>query len=452
MKNLFNLITIIILCSASTLSAQSDNDIFERFPWLINNEIVDPLDCSGVTIEVYQQSIFNFLLVTDASGTATLYNQEGLFYCQNASNYDCVAAYGFDAPVETFMCGDDSGNSSCGDITGTILFAPCNNQLFFLVRTEDGRVLDPYIDQVPTYVPVEGQTINFNFTNAPFGTPCINAERAINLSCVEIIETPEVSANCGSNSGTIFFEECAGIQYYFIRTTDGVVLDAYQAPGVNFQPAEGQVVNFDFYDATFETPCSQADRAAIITCIELGTPNSSDPTVFEDFDFLQDVVDPADCAGTSIEVYEQGPFNFIFVNTGAESGQLYFEDGTFYCNTMANYDCVSLYNLGTPVRTWNCGDPGIVSTETRSAFAISKPAFTAYPNPTNGYVTIQLEVENDNAQHLFVTDALGRTILQKDIAPRATSTNVDISTYQKGLYYVVVQAGDQRVVKKIVKQ
>ena len=452
MKKLFTLTTIVFLSSVSILSAQSDGDIFERFPWLISNNIVDPSNCSSETIEVYQQSIFNFLLVTDASGTSTLYNQEGLFYCQNAFNYDCVEAFGFDPPVETYRCGDagNGGNGSCGDVSGTIFFAPCDNQLFFLVRLDDGRVLDPYIDQVPTYVPVEGQTINFNFTNAPFGTPCINAERAINLSCVDIVDTPEVSADCSNNTGTIFFEQCDGVSFYFIRTSNGVVLDAYQAPGVNFQPAEGQTVNFDFYDATFETPCSQADRAVIITCIELATPSA--PTVFEDFAFVQDLVDPADCAGTSIEVYKQGPFSFIFINTGTESGQLYFEDGTFYCNTMTNYDCVSLYNLGAPSSVWNCGDPGIVSTETRSAVDIGKPAFTAYPNPTTGFVTIQLETENESAQHMFVTDALGRTALQKDIAPRVTSTTLDISSYQKGLYYVVVQAGDQRVVKKVIKQ
>ena len=68
------------------------------------------------------------------------------------------------------------------------------------------------------------------------------------------------------------------------------------------------------------------------------------------------------------------------------------------------------------------------------------------------FVTIQLETENESAQHMFVTDALGRTALQKDIAPRVTSTTLDISSYQKGLYYVVVQAGDQRVVKKVIKQ
>lgn len=447
MKKLIILLSVIILSANSTISAQSNNDIFERYPWLIANDIVDPLTCSNESISVYTQGVHSFLLVTDGGGISTLYNQEGQFYCQNASNYDCVSAYGFGAASETWSCGD----STCGGVSGTILFSPCNNgQLYFLVQTEDGQIYDPYIDRIPTYVPVEGQKINFSFTNANFGTPCINASKAVNLSCVGIIETPEVSADCGKHTGTVFFEECAGISYYFIRTTEGEILDAYQAPGVTFQPSEGQMVSFDFYEATFATPCSQAARAAIITCIELDTP--SDPTVFEDYPFLQDLVDESNCSGTSIEVYDQGPYSYIYINTGSESGQLYFEDGSFYCNTMANYDCVALYNFGAPSSTWTCGDSGILNAETRSAVAVTKPAFTAYPNPTNGFITIELEADSDNTQKLLVTDALGKSVLQKDIAPRTRSTNVDITSYQKGLYYVVVQDGDQRVVKKVVKQ
>ncbi len=450
MKKLITLLSAIILSGLSTITAQTGNDIFERYPWLIANDIVDPLTCDNESIAVYEQSIYSYLLVTDVAGVATLYNQEGQFYCQNATNYDCVVAYGFSAPSETWTCGD----STCGGVSGTILFSPCNNgQLYFLVQTEDGQIYDPYIDRVPTYVPVEGQKINFSFTNANFGTPCINASKAINLSCVDIVETPELSRDCGKHTGTVFFEECAGISYYFIRTTEGEILDAYQAPGVTFQPSEGQMVSFDFYEATFATPCSQADRAAIITCIELDTP--SDPTVFEDFPFLQDLVDESNCSGTSIEVYDQGPYSYIYINTGSESGQLYFEDGSFYCNTMANYDCVALYNFGAPSSTWTCGDSGIVNSETRSTAAVSKPAFTAYPNPTYGQFIIELEANNQAdasaSQQLLVVDALGRVILEQEVADQESSVTMDISAYQKGLYYVMLQVGDQRVVTKIVK-
>ena len=123
---------------------------------------------------------------------------------------------------------------------------------------------------------------------------------------------------------------------------------------------------------------------------------------------------------------------------------------------MVNYDCVSLYNLGAPSTTWTCDDSGITNSEARSITSDSKPVFTAYPNPTDGRFSIAIE-SNINADvssnhQLLISDAMGRTILQKDIAEDTRVLDVDITSFQKGVYYVILQVGDQRVIEKVIKQ
>lgn len=160
----------------------SNSVIFNDYPWL--TDLVDPNSCSTEKVEVFQTGIFNYLLVRDDSGIETMYNSDGVFYCQNASNYDCIAAYNLGAAIDTWTCG-------------------------------------------------------------------------------------EINANCANYSGSIFFEKCDdGRDFYFIRTSTGEVLDAYYAEGIDFLKYEGQKVNFDYELADFTTPCSIADKAVIITCIE----------------------------------------------------------------------------------------------------------------------------------------------------------------------------------------
>ena len=70
---------------------------------------MDPSICTTEKVAVYQAGIYSYLLVTDEQGIATLYNQDGQFYCQNSSNYDCVSAYNLGAPIDSWECGTNGG-------------------------------------------------------------------------------------------------------------------------------------------------------------------------------------------------------------------------------------------------------------------------------------------------------------------------------------------------------
>ena len=86
------------------LQAQN-NDLQERYDWL--STFADPNDCTTEKVEEYESFVgYKYLLITFADGSQQLYNAAGTFYCQNASNYDCVAAYRLNGPIASWTCED----------------------------------------------------------------------------------------------------------------------------------------------------------------------------------------------------------------------------------------------------------------------------------------------------------------------------------------------------------
>lgn len=88
-------------------------------------------------------------------------------------------------------------------------------------------------------------------------------------------------------------------------------------------------------------------------CGETNTvPN---PPIFADYPWLNEVINPNDCDGTVVEVYSQGIYEFIYIQTPT-GNTFYFQDGTFYCADAPNFSCVAAYGLTNMVTTWTCGN------------------------------------------------------------------------------------------------
>lgn len=84
--------------------------------------------------------------------------------------------------------------------------------------------------------------------------------------------------------------------------------------------------------------------------------------IFQEYPFLSGIVDVDDCEETVIEVYDRGSYSFIYVKT-ADSGILYFSDGTLYCRDGIGLDCREAYGLDVPTVVWNCDDGGGTGTQ-----------------------------------------------------------------------------------------
>lgn len=186
--------------------------------------------------------------------------------------------------------------------------------------------------------------------------------------------------------------------------------------------------------------------------------NDSTPEIFETFPWLADVIDLNDCKGTTVEVYDLGPFSFLFVQTET-TGELYYENGGFYCMELPNYNCRALYGLSPDEITdqWTCGDTGgpsgpsspisggnLIQNNTNGNLRI-----TAFPNPTTGLVNVQLNPTVAD-QTVRVFDLYGRLV--QELTTDATTLSFDLAGEDAGVYFIETWNGDVREVVKVVKQ
>jgi len=172
------------------------------------------------------------------------------------------------------------------------------------------------------------------------------------------------------------------------------------------------------------------------------------------FPWLEDVVDFDNCAATTIEVYQQSVFNYILITT-PETTTLYFQDGTFYCQNATNLDCKTAYKLVTPIVTWTCKE-GNLTPNSSATLRFNNPQqntqFSIYPNPSNGRINLNLPVSTANNSTIRIYTALGKLVKVEKISAGNSIPNLemDLTTYEKGIYFLTYTAGEVKIAKKIV--
>ena len=73
-------------------------------------------------------------------------------------------------------------------------------------------------------------------------------------------------------------------------------------------------------------------------------------------------------------------------------------------------------------------------------------SLTISPNPSNGYFSIN---STYNTANLTVINASGRIILNEQ---HENNTNIDLSHFQEGLYFVILESDDRYINSKIIIQ
>lgn len=73
------------------------------------------------------------------------------------------------------------------------------------------------------------------------------------------------------------------------------------------------------------------------------------------------------------------------------------------------------------------------------------PAFTLFPNPTSGVVSI---ITNDNYSTIIITNTLGQPVMI--IVSNSTTTEVDLSKHADGLYFVRVEQNGNITTQKVL--
>ena len=87
--------------------------------------------------------------------------------------------------------------------------------------------------------------------------------------------------------------------------------------------------------------------------------------------------------------------------------------------------------------------------ETLSVDTYNSNSFTIFPNPAKDEVTIQLESANFGNVKINIYDIQGKAIL-KDINFETNASTIDISNLESGLYFVQLNNGIHKQVKKLV--
>ncbi len=271
-----------------TCAEEVRGNIFEVYAWL--NEIVNPNNCNGEVVKVYDFGSYDFITIESAAGT-DLYYQNGTYYCSSSF---CLDSYGIADAADSWTCGD-----AVASVRG------CTNV----------------------------NALNYN--------PAANEDDG---SCI-------AAGNCANYTGTFFFQDCGGTEYYFIRLDNGRIFDPYFAEGINFVPTEGQVVQFDYVANTeVTTPCSVSEAPITITCV-----NPVRDFVFDTYPWLSTLVNVNNCNEEKVTVYDAGSYEFLTVET-ASGTDLYYQNGTFYCSDAVGFSCAAAYGLSNIANSWSCGE------------------------------------------------------------------------------------------------
>ena len=73
------------------------------------------------------------------------------------------------------------------------------------------------------------------------------------------------------------------------------------------------------------------------------------------------------------------------------------------------------------------------------------------PNPSTGIIRVRFTAADKSAKTIFVTDLNGKELLRKKVSPSARSTNLDLSDFSAGIYFVQCIGNNARTeVQKII--
>ncbi|RLD59579.1 MAG: hypothetical protein DRJ05_06220, partial [Bacteroidetes bacterium] len=97
---------------------------------------------------------------------------------------------------------------------------------------------------------------------------------------------------------------------------------------------------------------------------------------------------------------------------------------------------------------YEAGSVYVYATETTSIETSSETQILSFPNPTSGYV--YFDSGNTLLKDITVTDIMGKTVFYKSSMER--ELEIDLSSFENGLFYVRIEMDNETFTSKILKQ
>ena len=94
-------------------------------------------------------------------------------------------------------------------------------------------------------------------------------------------------------------------------------------------------------------------------------------------------------------------------------------------------------------------DDSIESEDNLDSIVTEVNQIRVFPNPSNGYFTIEFYKIPESSQHITIYDPIGNVVFKSDIATK--SLEIDLSNTPSGIYIIQVDNGVENIMKKIVK-
>ena len=170
----------------------------------------------------------------------------------------------------------------------------------------------------------------------------------------------------------------------------------------------------------------------------------------------------------SAAAFSIGPFGYV--GTGYDSTNTQHND--FYQYNVAANTWIQKTNVGGPGRSHGVGfaigskgyigtgmAPGFVddfweytpdSTTSIEEFEVSGLKFEIAPNPASQYAIISWQSPENKKIEITVTDAGGKKVYETKVL--VSDFRLPTSDFEKGFYFVTVDNGKQKVVKKFLKE
>ena len=77
--------------------------------------------------------------------------------------------------------------------------------------------------------------------------------------------------------------------------------------------------------------------------------------------------------------------------------------------------------------------------------------FSVFPNPTNGILNLEVGSQASSSYQITVRDAVGKIVLSDSFNPNGSAKKqVDLSSFDRGIYFISIDNGEERTVKKVV--
>ncbi len=414
-------------CDQSSCNTLACASIFEQYPW-IENEVSG----NGEQITVYNYADSYHFIDVQTDNNRTLFFEDGAGYC-------------FGSQVET-----------C--IVDLYKLKEVLDQCTYTSSCEEEGCTDPQAANYNPNADCEDESCIYICEDV---NACNFGEEEVcdygNLACPNPCnESTCIIPDCEKFTGTIIFEGCGGNTYRLVKTDDGLIYDPYFHL-VDIDIYEGQRIKFDFEDYDeINTPCTQAEKAITITCIEeIEGASTECDHIFEEYPKLLNEVDPNNCANEGIKVYLLNDYYTFFYLYDGESGVLYLET-TWYGSDSGDFSVTNNYDL-TEIASWTCGcsssnqasKTGYQTTiASKTSDLINANTFTMYPNPTKGLVNIELTSELDAPSAVTVFELSGKMVHQSTFTGHQTTLN--LHELVKGMYIIEVENHQSKSIQKLV--